>query len=67
MEVFVIAVVLGLLPAIIANGKGRSFALWWEYGAAVFIVALPHSLIMNSNYVAARVDDDDRRKPAQKS
>jgi hypothetical protein len=48
MEVFVIAVVLGLLPAAIAKRKGLSFALWWVYGAAVFIVALPHSLIMNS-------------------
>lgn len=49
MEIFLLAVLLGLIPAVIAQGKGRSFGLWWFYGAALFIVALPHSLIMNAN------------------
>ena len=46
MEVFVLAVLIGLIPAVIAKGKGRSFGLWWLYGAALFIVAMPHSLLM---------------------
>jgi hypothetical protein len=46
MEVFIFAVLIGLIPALIAKGKGRSFGLWWFYGAAIFIVALPHALIM---------------------
>jgi len=46
MEVLVLAVVIGLIPAVIAQGKGRSFILWWIYGAALFIVALPHALLM---------------------
>lgn len=46
MEVLVIAVLIGLIPAAIAHGKGKSFVLWWVYGAAIFIVALPHALIM---------------------
>jgi hypothetical protein len=46
MEVFVIAILIGLLPAVIAQGKGRSFVIWWIYGAALFIIALPHALIM---------------------
>lgn len=60
MEVFVIAVLIGLLPAIIANGKGRSFALWWFYGAALFIIALPHSLIIKSDNV-----ENERRQLAE--
>lgn len=49
MEVFIFAVLLGLIPAVIAKGKGRSFGLWWFYGAALFIIALPHALIMKAN------------------
>lgn len=41
MEVLVIAVLIGLIPASIAKGKGKSFCLWWFYGAALFIVAFP--------------------------
>lgn len=40
---------IGLIPAAIAQGKGKSFVLWWIYGAAIFIVALPHALIMRSD------------------
>lgn len=49
MEILIVAVLIGLVPAIIAKGKGRSFGLWWFYGAALFIIALPHSLIMKAN------------------
>lgn len=49
MDMILIAVVIGLIPAMIAKGKGRSFGLWWLYGFALFIVALPHSLIMKAN------------------
>lgn len=52
MEIFLLAVLLGLVPAVIAQGKGRSFVLWWFYGAALFIVALPHALIMKANVQA---------------
>ena len=49
MEVLIIAALIGLIPAAIASGKGKSFVLWWIYGAAIFIVALPHSLIMKAD------------------
>ncbi len=49
MELLIIAVLIGLIPAVIAKGKGRSFGLWWLYGAALFIIALPHALIMKAN------------------
>ena len=49
MEFLVLAALIGLIPAAIAKGKGYSFGLWWFYGAALFIVALPHALIMKAN------------------
>jgi hypothetical protein len=49
MEMLVLPVLLGLIPAVIAQGKGKSFGLWWLYGAALFIIALPHSLIMKAD------------------
>jgi hypothetical protein len=49
MEVLIIAVFIGLIPAAIAKGKGRSFGLWWFFGAALFIVALPASLLIKAN------------------
>ncbi|WP_199538552.1 MULTISPECIES: hypothetical protein [unclassified Duganella] len=49
MEILVIAVLIGLVPASIAHSKGRSFGTWWFYGAALFIVALPHSIIIRPN------------------
>jgi len=44
LEALQLAVLIGLIPAFIARNKGESFALWWFYGAMLFIVALPHSL-----------------------
>ncbi|MBZ9741026.1 MULTISPECIES: hypothetical protein [unclassified Mesorhizobium] len=49
MEVLIIAVLIGLIPAAIARSKGKSFVAWWIYGAALFIVALPHALLMRSD------------------
>jgi hypothetical protein len=42
----IIAVLLGLIPAYIAQQKGESFARWWFYGSILFIAALPIALIM---------------------
>jgi len=49
MEFLLIAVLIGLLPASIAKSKGYEFVLWWLYGAALFIVALPHALLLKPN------------------
>ena len=49
MELVLLAVLLGLIPAVIARGKGRSFFPWWLYGALLFIVALPHSLMLKAD------------------
>jgi hypothetical protein len=55
MEMLLVAILIGLVPAAIAKGKGRSFGLWWLYGAALFIVALPHALL-------AKADHDELEK-----
>jgi hypothetical protein len=49
MDWLVLAILLGLLPAAIAQSKGKSFVAWWLYGAALFIIALPHALMMRSD------------------
>lgn len=48
MEILIIAVLLGLIPAFIAKGKGRSFVGWWLYGSLLFIVAIVHVLLVSA-------------------
>lgn len=49
MSILIFAVLLGLIPAMVAQSKGRSFVFWWFYGAMLFIIALPHSLIISAD------------------
>jgi hypothetical protein len=46
MEYVIAIILIGLIPAAIASSKGYNFFLWWLYGSAIFIVALPHSLLI---------------------
>jgi hypothetical protein len=46
VEILVIAALIGIIPANIAKNKGYDFVVWWIYGALLFIVALPHSLML---------------------
>ncbi len=47
MEIYLFcAVLLGLIPAYIAQSKGYDFGTWWLYGALLFIVALPHAMLL---------------------
>jgi predicted nucleic acid-binding Zn ribbon protein len=41
-----VAVFIGAIPAFIAESKGRNFVAWWFLGTALFIVALPASLLI---------------------
>lgn len=41
----VFAVLLGLIPAKIAERKGGSFLEWWVYGTVLWIVAFPLALM----------------------
>jgi hypothetical protein len=47
--VLIFAVLISLIPAAIAKRKGYSFVGWWAYGAALWIVAFPHSLLLRVN------------------
>jgi len=49
--IIVIAVLLGLTPAMIAYKKGRSPVLWWLFGTLLFVVALPAILIIDPKNV----------------
>lgn len=54
MEIIIICAIIGCLPAAIAQSKGQSFAVWWIYGALLFIVALPHSLLLKADKPAPK-------------
>ena len=67
LGVLVLAAVLGLIPAAVASAKGRSFGLWWLFGALLFIVALPCALLIRRDQQAvdaqASRDMDGRKCP----
>jgi len=51
--IWIIAILIGLIPALIAYKKGYpsknegyNFFVWWIFGASLFIVALPWAIIM---------------------
>lgn len=50
INILIWAILLGLIPAFIAQSKGRSFVAWWIYGALLFIVALPHALLIDTDH-----------------
>lgn len=49
MEILIIVLILGFIPAMIAKSKGRSFILWYIYGVLLFIIALVHSILIKGN------------------
>jgi hypothetical protein len=46
MEFILLVLLIGVLPGLIAQSKGRKFVSWWLYGAPWFIVTVPHSLLI---------------------
>lgn len=63
--IFLLAIVIGLLPATIAANKGRNFILWWLFGAGLFIVALPCAVMLKRDVKAieaAAIATGDSRK-----
>ena len=63
MEVLLMPIVIGVIPAMIAQSKGKSFILWWVYGSLLFILALPHALIMKPDRKAL---DEQKEKEGMK-
>src|SRR6267142_951071 len=56
VEFLIVLILIGLIPAAIAQRKGESFVVWWIYGALLFIVALPHALLKRPNVPAFEAD-----------
>ena len=50
--ILLLAILLGLIPAVIAEKKGRSFIVWWLFGALLFIVALPLAILLENKTIA---------------
>lgn len=47
-ETIIVLALFGLIVGLLARSKGRSFAIWFIYGALLFIVALIHSLTLKN-------------------
>jgi hypothetical protein len=65
MEFLLICLVIGLLPAAIAHHKGYDFLPYWLYGSALFLIALPHVLMMKTKagaVEARELSTGDKRK-----
>lgn len=64
MNFIILAILIGIIPAYIAKKKGKDFVTWWFYGALLFIVALPHSLMMKGD--VANIEKDQLNQGMQK-
>jgi len=65
LEVFALMILLGLIPAMIAQKKGKNFISWWAYGTVLLIIALPHALLIktdNKSVENQRIQDGDLKK-----
>lgn len=62
MELLFACILIGLIPGVIAASRGHNFLLWWLFGAALFIVALPCSLFLKS---PERKAEEDARQAAR--
>jgi cytochrome c-type biogenesis protein len=54
--------VLGLIPAVIARGKGRSFIDWWFFGSSLFPIALIAALFIRPNKDLVEADPEGEEK-----
>jgi hypothetical protein len=60
MELLILLMLIALIPAYIARSKGRSLFAWWIYGVLLFIIALPHALLLSKR---KSLDDLPDRRP----
>ncbi|WP_146104945.1 zinc ribbon domain-containing protein [Veillonella sp. T34266-5] len=55
--------IIAMIPAIIANNKGRSFWGWLIYGNFLWIIALIHSIVLTDNDNAMKKNSDLKKCP----
>jgi hypothetical protein len=60
-HLLILGLLLGLAPAFIASGKGRSFVLWWVYGVVLGPIALVHSLMIRGEDESSPRAEQQRR------
>lgn len=59
MEILLLLMLVALIPAFIASHKGRNGFIWWVYGILVFIIALPHALLLKPLTPRLRYAEED--------
>lgn len=64
MTILLLACLLGIVPAAIAHQKGRNFFGWWLYGTLLWIVALPHAILLSTDQ--EQIDARAMRQGGQK-
>jgi hypothetical protein len=52
--IYLFAMLLGLVPASIAQSKGRNFAQWWVFGTYLWLIALIASLVIQPKAMVRR-------------
>jgi hypothetical protein len=60
--VFASLILLGLIPASIARQKGHAILPWWIYGSVLFVVALPHAILLRATPEANMPEDQSRKQ-----
>ena len=63
MSMIPVIAALFLIPAIIANKKGRSFFLWLIYSNLLWIVALVHAISLKDNDSVKAKDNNLKKCP----
>lgn len=64
MEILVIAMLLGIIPSMIASKKGGSAFGWWLFGSLLFIIALPLALLKRDTTAERETGGPVRITPA---
>ncbi|MEF9933634.1 MAG: hypothetical protein RR539_00740 [Clostridium sp.] len=66
----IISLIIGVIPAFIAQSKGKDFATWYVYGVFLFFFAMIHAIVLPENskadYTRKAIqlsDKDDLYKP----
>jgi hypothetical protein len=55
---WMVALGMGLLPAARAYYKGRNFFAWWLYGTLIWIIAMPHAILLRPKSTRGAFEPD---------
>lgn len=63
----IVAAIAGLIPAWAAHEKGRSFGLWWLYGAGFWLIAIIHVASLKNGVLSLRITRVDPGSRAEEA